>query len=118
MRRSRTTLVLAAGALALAATAANAGGRHDRTEPCQAHLAGGDWRAYGHDVAQTRDQTDEHALDATSGHLVWRHAIGITAAGLGGGIVGATIVVDDLVVVLVNETGDGTTGPYLLALDA
>lgn len=163
--RSRPSLALAAGLLVLAAGAATASPRHDL--PCHARgLAGGEWRTYGHDVAQTRNQTDEHdlgtaaaktlapawtfdtasvgdagqfdstpvvaggcvfagstggvvyAVDAATGRLVWRHPVAVKVAGLGGDIVSATIVVRDLVLVLVNETGDGTVGPYLLALDS
>jgi outer membrane protein assembly factor BamB len=164
-RSSRLPVALAAGAVALAATAATAT-PHER--PCRAGKTapGGDWRGYGRDAAQSRNQADEHdlgpaaartlapawtfdvasvgdtgqfdstpvvaggcvfaastagvvyALDAETGRLAWRHAVPVATAGLGGAIVSATIAVHDLVVVVVNEAGDGTTGPYLLALDA
>jgi outer membrane protein assembly factor BamB len=164
MRRSRPILALAAGAVALAATAAAAAPPH---RPCRDRNAGGgDWRGYGRDAAQSRSQTGEHdlgpaaaptlapawtfdvaslgdagqfnstpvvaggcvfaassagvvyALDATGGTVVWRHPVTVTTPGLGGAIVSATIAVRDLVVLVVNESGDGTVGPYLLALDA
>ncbi len=165
MRCSRTTVALAAASIALAAPAATATGRTER--PCAARLTvGGDWRGYGRDAAQSRDQTEEHdigpaaartlapawafdvasvgdagqlnstpvvsggcvfagsstgvvyALDAATGRLVWRTPVAVTTPGLGGAIVSATIAVRDLIVVIVNETGDGTVGPYVLALDA
>jgi polyvinyl alcohol dehydrogenase (cytochrome) len=164
MRRSRRTLALAAAALAVASTAATATASghpcHDRP------AAGGEWRGYGQDAAQSRTQAAEHALgpaaartltpawtfdvaslgdagqlnstpvvaggcvfagsstgvvyalDAATGRPVWRHAIKVKTPGLGGAIVSATIAVRDLVMLVVNETGDGTTGPYVLALDA
>jgi polyvinyl alcohol dehydrogenase (cytochrome) len=59
-----------------------------------------------------------YALDAADGTLVWRHAVPVRTAGLGGAIVSAAIAVGSTVVLVVNESGDGTTGPYLLALDA
>jgi polyvinyl alcohol dehydrogenase (cytochrome) len=59
-----------------------------------------------------------YALDAATGALVWRTPVHVTTPGLGGAIVSAVIAVDDLVMTVVNETGDGTVGPYVLALDA
>jgi glucose dehydrogenase len=152
--------------LALAATAASASeGRPER--PCRSRdRAGGEWRQYGGDAAQSRTQPAEHdlgpakaaslapawtfdvasvgdtgqfnstptvaggcvfaasstgvvyAVDAATGRLVWRTAVAVKTPGLGGAVVSAAIVVRDLVVVAVNESGDGTVGPYLLALEA
>jgi polyvinyl alcohol dehydrogenase (cytochrome) len=59
-----------------------------------------------------------YAVDATSGVPVWHHALAAPVPGLGGGIVGALAVTGGRVIVLVNQTGDGSsTGPYVAALD-
>jgi outer membrane protein assembly factor BamB len=72
-RRSSSLRAAAAlsGALALAATALVAGGGSGRPPAAASALPacsatgpapGGDWRAYGHDPANTRSQPDEHTL--------------------------------------------------------
>ena len=58
-----------------------------------------------------------YALDARTGALVWSHQVPVATEGLGGTIVGAPAVVGHLVVLLVNQAGDGTHGPYAVALD-
>lgn len=58
-----------------------------------------------------------YALDAGTGALVWSYQAPVATGGLGGNLVGAPAVVGDLVVVLVNQAGDGTHGPYAVALD-
>jgi outer membrane protein assembly factor BamB len=60
---------------------------------------------------------DVVALDANTGHQVWRVHIGLTVAesGVRAGVVVATVAVDGpRVMVVVNKSG----GPYVLALDA
>jgi outer membrane protein assembly factor BamB len=57
------------------------------------------------------------ALTVSTGKEVWRTHDDVVTAGLGGTIVGSTVVSGGLVHVLINETGDGTTGPYAVALD-
>ena len=59
-----------------------------------------------------------YALNATTGAMVWHHALAAPNPGLGGAMVGALAVESGRVVALVNQTGDGTsTGPYLAAFD-
>ena len=58
-----------------------------------------------------------YALDARTGQVVWSYRAPVATVGLGGTLVGAPAVVGDLVVVLVNQAGDGTRGPYAVALD-
>jgi outer membrane protein assembly factor BamB len=160
----RTPLAVALALVALAAPAAVA---HDRDRPCRERWrAGGEWRQYGRDEAQSRTQPAEHdlgparaaalapswafdvasvgdagqfnstptvaggcvfaasstgvvyALDADTGALVWRTPVAVRTPGLGGAFVSAAVVVRDLVVLVVNESGDGVVGPYLLALEA
>jgi polyvinyl alcohol dehydrogenase (cytochrome) len=59
-----------------------------------------------------------YAVDTGSGRLVWRHLFSVVTPGLGGAMVGGAALVAGHVVVIVNETGDGSAaGPYVAALD-
>jgi polyvinyl alcohol dehydrogenase (cytochrome) len=58
-----------------------------------------------------------YALDAATGRLIWRRVISVATPGLGGAIVGGAAVHDDRVYALVDETGNGITGPHVVALD-
>lgn len=58
-----------------------------------------------------------YAVDARTGTLVWSYRAPVATGDLGGDLVGAPAVVGDLVVVLVNQAGDGDHGPYAVALD-
>jgi len=62
-------IAIAAIALALVGLGAHA----EPTGTCAAGSVGGDWRAYGHDLSNTRTQPDEQAIGATQ-------ALGLTAA--------------------------------------
>lgn len=163
MRRSRSLTALLLAVLTLpgaVASARNTGGCRDRNRE------GGEWRAYGQDAGQRRNQEADwtiypdvaktltpawsfdvastgdtgqldstpvvaggcvyigsttgviYALDADNGAVVWRRAVPVLTPGLGGAVVGAVIAVRDTVVAVINETGNGTVGPYLLALNA
>lgn len=58
------------------------------------------------------------ALNATNGDVVWRRALPVTHAGLGGVVVGAPVLTRNAVLVLVNDEADGAgTGPYVASLD-
>ena len=59
-----------------------------------------------------------YAINATTGAEIWHTALKAPTPGLGGGIVGSLAVAGGRVIALVNETGDGSGGPYLAALDA
>jgi polyvinyl alcohol dehydrogenase (cytochrome) len=169
-RPARLSLALASVVLAVAGTAASA--HYGPDGPCARHdgdprAAGGEWRGYGQDPAQSRTQPFEkslgvasagklapawkfdvasvgdtgqfnstpvvaggcvfaasstgviYAVSASTGELAWRVAVPVTTPGLGGAIVSAVIAVRDLVMVVVNESGDGASaGPYVLALHA
>jgi polyvinyl alcohol dehydrogenase (cytochrome) len=59
-----------------------------------------------------------YAVNASTGAFVWKHVFAVTSAGLGGAIVGGAALDGGHVIVIVNETGDGTAlGPYVAALD-
>lgn len=59
-----------------------------------------------------------YALAIGDGHTIWKRQLPVTAAGLGGVIVGAIVVQGDRLFALVNEQADGMgSGPYAVALD-
>src|SRR4051794_38112242 len=58
-----------------------------------------------------------YAVDAASGAVVWAHRVEVVTSGIGGALVGAPAVVGHLVIALVNQAGDGSHGPYAVALD-
>lgn len=57
------------------------------------------------------------ALDASTGKPVWQRYLTADPAGTGGAVVAAPVILGRKVVVPVNQAGDGTHGPYLIALD-
>jgi len=58
-----------------------------------------------------------YALDAVTGTVIWQASLPAASTGLGGQIVGAPAVSGGKLIVLVNQQGDGTVGPYVSALD-
>ena len=58
------------------------------------------------------------ALNADTGELVWHRHLDAGVGGLGGAIPGSLSYSDGLVYALVNKPGDGSSGPYVAALDA
>jgi polyvinyl alcohol dehydrogenase (cytochrome) len=74
----RRVVLVAALAVLYAAPAARA------AAPCSTPLPGGDWPMYGHDVANTRTQPDEHGLGpSAAGNLkpAWVFSTGSTGDG-------------------------------------
>ena len=58
-----------------------------------------------------------YAVDAVTGALIWRHTLSAVTTGLGGAIVGAPALDHGRLIVLVDQQGDGTHGPYVAALN-
>jgi outer membrane protein assembly factor BamB len=60
-----------------------------------------------------------YAVNTSNGTLAWKTQLTVSQEGIGGAIVGSPVVSGNEVVVLADEvaTGDGTTGPYAIALD-
>jgi outer membrane protein assembly factor BamB len=58
-----------------------------------------------------------YALNADTGQVVWQVHLDAPDAALGGAVVGALTVSGNTVYALVNQRGDGTLGPYVVALD-
>jgi outer membrane protein assembly factor BamB len=66
----------------------------------------------------TASNAGVYAVNASTGAFVWKHVFAVKTPGLGGAIVGGVALDSGRVVVIVNETGDGSAlGPYVAALD-
>jgi polyvinyl alcohol dehydrogenase (cytochrome) len=77
---------------------------------CAAAAAGGDWLSYGHDVSNTRTQSDEHVIDATkAAALAPAWVLPLDAAGIGGDQQATPVVSDGCVFV---TTTDGWVGAF------
>jgi polyvinyl alcohol dehydrogenase (cytochrome) len=98
---------IAAAALAFAAAPASAA-----TPPCRATTTGGDWPAYGHDVANTRSQPAERALGpAAVAHLAPAWVFSTSSVGDSSGFETTPVVSGGCVYI-------GSAGGVAYALDA
>jgi len=100
---------LLAGLLLAAVYAAPAAGA---SAPCTGAVAGGDWPMYGHDVANTRTQPDEHALGpAAAANLTPAWVFSTGSTGDGSQLTTTPVVSDGCVFI-------GSFNGYVYGLDA
>jgi polyvinyl alcohol dehydrogenase (cytochrome) len=80
--------------------------------PCTSQTTGGDWPIYGHDLANTRTQPDEHGLGpAAVGSLTPAWTFSTTSTGDGSQLTTTPVVSDGCVYI-------GSFNGYVYALDA
>jgi outer membrane protein assembly factor BamB len=66
----------------------------------------------------TTTKGNVYAIDVATGHQVWAATVGGDGTSIGGYVPGSPAVVDDAVIVLVSQAGNGSsTGPYAEAFD-
>ena len=96
-------LALVTPSAAVVATTAAAGGKTGKCAP--RHHAGGEWRSYGHDLANTRSQPAEKVITATVAPTLTK-AFAVTASDAGGdGDFTGTPIVADGCLFMASTTG-------------
>ncbi len=106
MRAGRRALALGLLLAAVGAAPASAA-----PAPCSTAAAGGDWPVYGHDVANTRTQPDEHGLGPAAANLTPAWVFSTGSTGDGSQLTTTPVVSDGCVFI-------GSFNGYVYGLDA